>query len=116
MKRRPTVLARLLHPVGSLYGRATARRMRGPSKRAGAPTICVGNFVAGGAGKTPTALALARMLIADGRRVAFLSRGYGGPERVDPLLVEADSHTAVMVGDEPLLLAKVAECWVGTDR
>jgi tetraacyldisaccharide 4'-kinase len=90
--------------------------MRGPGERAGAPTICVGNFVAGGAGKTPAALALARMLIGDGRRVAFLSRGYGGDERVEPLLIDAATHTAAMVGDEPLLLAKLAPCWVGTDR
>jgi tetraacyldisaccharide 4'-kinase len=110
------VLARLLHPVGSLYGRATARRMGEPGERAGAPTICVGNFVAGGAGKTPAALALARMLIGSGRRVAFLSRGYGGAERVEPMLVDANAHTAAIVGDEPLLLAKVAPCWVGTDR
>jgi tetraacyldisaccharide 4'-kinase len=115
-KRRPTLLARLLQPVGSLYGRTTARRMRGPSERAGAPTICVGNFVAGGAGKTPAALALARMLIGNGRRVAFLSRGYGGSERVEPLMVDPNTHTAATVGDEPLLLAKVAPCWVGTDR
>ncbi len=116
MKPRPTLLARLLHPAGSLYGRTTARRMRGPSERAGAPTICVGNFVAGGAGKTPAALALARMLIANGRRVAFLSRGYGGAERVEPLMVDANAHTAAIVGDEPLLLARIAPCWVGTDR
>ncbi len=115
-KRRPTLLARLLHPVGSLYGQATAQRMREPGERAGAPTICVGNFVAGGAGKTPAALALARILIANGRRVAFLSRGYGGAERVEPLMVDADAHTAAIVGDEPLLLARVAPCWVGTDR
>jgi tetraacyldisaccharide 4'-kinase len=115
-KRRPTLLARLLQPVGSLYGRTTARRMRGSSERAGAPTICVGNFVAGGAGKTPAALALARMLIGNGRRVAFLSRGYGGSERVEPLMVDPNTHTAATVGDEPLLLARVAPCWVGTDR
>jgi tetraacyldisaccharide 4'-kinase len=59
---------------------------------------------------------LGRMLIGDGRRIAFLSRGYGGPDRTEPLLVEADAHTAAMVGDEPLLLAKLAPCWVGGDR
>ena len=116
MKPRPTLLARLLQPTGWAYGRATAQRMRAPGERAGAPTICVGNFTAGGAGKTPTALALARMLIGDGRRVAFLSRGYGGAERAEPLLVGADTHNATEVGDEPLLLAKLAQCWVGTDR
>jgi tetraacyldisaccharide 4'-kinase len=116
MKPRPTLLARLLQPTGWAYGRATAQRMQGRGERAGAPTICVGNFTVGGAGKTPTALALARMLIGDGRRVAFLSRGYGGPERAEPLLVDADSHKAAEVGDEPLLLAKLAQCWVGADR
>ncbi len=73
--RKPTALARLLQPAGALYGSIAARRMRKPGARAGVPVICVGNFVAGGAGKTPTALALARLLIADGRHVAFLSRG-----------------------------------------
>lgn len=116
LKPRPTLLARLLQPTGWAYGRATAQRMRGQGERAGAPTICVGNFTVGGAGKTPTALALARMLIGDGRRVAFLSRGYGGAERAEPLLVGADTHNATEVGDEPLLLAKLAQCWVGTDR
>ncbi len=115
-KRRPTLLARLLRPVGSIYGRTTARRMREPGERAGAPTICVGNFVAGGGGKTPAAVALGRMLIANGRRVAFLSRGYGGAERVEPLMVDANAHSAAIVGDEPLLLARIAPCWVGTDR
>ena len=116
LKPRPTLTARLLQPAGWAYGQATARRMRGPGERAGAPTICVGNFVAGGAGKTPAALALARMLIAAGRRVAFLSRGYGGAERVEPLLVDPNAHTAALVGDEPLMLAKIASCWVGADR
>ena len=90
--------------------------MREAGERVGAPAICVGNFVAGGAGKTPAALAVARILIGNGRRVAFLSRGYGGAERVEPSLVDASAHTAAIVGDEPLLLAKVAPCWVGRDR
>ena len=115
-KPRPTLLARLAQPVGFAYGQTTARRMRERGERAGAPVICVGNFVAGGAGKTPAALALARMLIGEGRRVAFLTRGYGGAERVEPLLVDPNVHNAAMVGDEPLLLARVAPAWVGPDR
>ena len=76
----------------------------------------MGNFVAGGGGKTPAAIALARMLIGDGRRVAFLSRGYGGVKRADPVQVDLGLHNARAVGDEPLLLARVAPCWVGADR
>ena len=37
-------------------------------------------------------------------------------ERVEPLMVDANAHTAAIVGDEPLLLARIAPCWVGTDR
>jgi tetraacyldisaccharide 4'-kinase len=114
--RKPTALARLLQPIGAIYGSVTARRMRRDGARVGAPVVCVGNFVAGGAGKTPAAIALARMLIADGRRVAFLSRGYGGAQRSEPLLVAPTRDTAAMVGDEPLLLAATAPCWVGPDR
>ncbi len=113
---KPTALARFLRPIGALYGTATARRMALPGRRAGAPVVCVGNFVAGGAGKTPAAIALARMLLADGRPIAFLSRGYGGAKREEPIQVDPNVHDATTVGDEPLLLARVAPCWVGADR
>ncbi len=114
--RKPTAIARLLQPAGMVYGAVTARRVGREGARVGAPVVCVGNFVAGGAGKTPTAMALARLMIADGRRVAFLSRGYGGARRAEPVLVDPSAHSAAMVGDEPLLLAAVAPCWVGPDR
>ena len=105
---RPTLLARLLQPLGDLYGRIVLRRMRQPGTDAGLPVICVGNFVAGGAGKTPTAIALARMLRDElGRCPAFLSRGYGG-RLVGPVAVDPARHCAADVGDEPLLLAREA--------
>ncbi len=116
MARKPSLLARALQPIGWLYGQATARQMAGEGTRVGVPVICVGNFVAGGAGKTPVAIALARMLIDDGRSVAFLSRGYGGVKRVDPVQVDANVDDARAVGDEPLLLARIAPCFVGADR
>ncbi|HZZ62516.1 MAG TPA: tetraacyldisaccharide 4'-kinase [Roseiarcus sp.] len=112
----PTALARLLQPIGALYGATTARRMARPGARAAAPVVCVGNFVAGGAGKTPAAIALARMLIDEGKRVAFLSRGYGGAKREEPVRVDPNVDDARTVGDEPLLLGRVAPCWVGADR
>jgi tetraacyldisaccharide 4'-kinase len=89
---------------------------RKPAFKAPVPVVCVGNFVVGGAGKTPTALALARALRAAGERPAFLSRGYGGEARLDSLRVSVGADSAARVGDEPLLLARVAPCYVGRDR
>ena len=86
-RERPSALARLLQPVSAIYGAITARRMaRAPKGRIDAPVICIGNFVAGGTGKTPFALALADLLAQKGRNPAFLLRGYGGNAR-GPLLV-----------------------------
>ena len=113
---QPGWAARLLAPLGLAYAGATARRLRGPSHRPGVPVICVGNLEAGGAGKTPVALALAERLAGRGVAVHVVSRGYGGllgeeePVRVGP------RHLASEVGDEPLLLAALAPTWVACDR
>ncbi|MBV8662023.1 MAG: tetraacyldisaccharide 4'-kinase [Hyphomicrobiales bacterium] len=115
-RERPNLAALALAPFGALYGAATARRMARPGARVGAPVVCVGNFVLGGAGKTPTAIALARILQGAGERVAFLSRGYGGARRPEPIRVDPAVHSARAVGDEPLLLARVADCFVAADR
>ena len=112
----PTLAARALQPFGAAYGAMTLKRMARGGAAVSAPVICVGNFVAGGAGKTPVALALGERLVKMGKRVAFLSRGYGGAKRADPLLVDPSMHDARTVGDEPLLLARVAPCFVGPDR
>jgi len=109
------VLSRLLAPVGSLYGWTAAARLRQPGESVGVPVICVGNPTLGGAGKTPTALAIGRFLIAAGERPFFLSRGYGG-SAPGPLLVEAQRHGAAEIGDEPLLLARVAPTVVARNR
>ncbi len=115
-RERPSLAARALKPLGALYGLATARRMAQPGVRVEAAVVCVGNFVLGGAGKTPTAITLARMLQHAGERVAFLSRGYGGAARAEPVEVDAAIHSARDIGDEPLLLARVAPCFVARDR
>ena len=112
----PGLAARLLTPLGWLWASAgrLRRRLAHPA-RAPIPVICVGNLTAGGAGKTPTVIALLAALNARGVAAHAVTRGHGGrergPHRVDPL-----RDDAARVGDEPLLLAAWAPVWVARDR
>jgi tetraacyldisaccharide 4'-kinase len=113
--RPPSLMSRLLMPLGALYGLVAGLRMRSGGFDAGTPVICVGNYHAGGAGKTPTVLALTKLLRELGETPIVLSRGYGGkwqgPVRVDP-----ERHIAANVGDEPLMLALMVPVVIARDR
>lgn len=112
-----SLLARALAPLGALYGALAARKLAGPSERAPVPVVCLGNFTLGGAGKTPAALAVAERLIARGERPVFLSRGYRGAlSGPTPATVDPTRHSAADVGDEPLLLARLAPTVICADR
>jgi tetraacyldisaccharide 4'-kinase len=78
------------------------------------PVICAGNFVVGGAGKTPFAIELARRLSLASERPIFLTRGYGGCLK-GPALVTS-GHGAAEVGDEALLLARHAPTVISRSR
>ena len=84
----------LLRPLGALYGVIAAKRMKRRGLDAGIPVLCVGNYHVGGAGKTPTVLALAKILRGLGEIPVVLSRGYGGKRR-GPLMVDPARHSAV---------------------
>lgn len=105
----------LLKPVAALYGAVAARRMRRPGVEAGIPVFCVGNYHVGGAGKTPTVLALAKLLHELGERPVVLSRGYGG-RLAGPVKVDPELHDASDVGDEPLMMAAKLPVVVSRDR
>jgi tetraacyldisaccharide 4'-kinase len=88
-----------LRAAGFLLGAERVQRLKWP-------VVSVGNVSAGGTGKTPFTIALAKSLLAEGLHVDVLSRGYGrrssGAARVDL------AGTAEEFGDEPLLIAREA--------
>jgi len=94
-------LALLLREVGLRTGLELVRRLR-------FPVVSIGSLSAGGAGKTPLTIALAKSLTQLGMHVDVLSRGYGRalsnpaqrPARVAP------DGSAAEFGDEPLLIAR----------
>ncbi|MBR1126296.1 tetraacyldisaccharide 4'-kinase [Bradyrhizobium lablabi] len=105
----------LLRPLGALYGAIAGQRLRRRGIDAGIPVLCVGNYHGGGAGKTPTVLALARLLHELGETPVVLTRGYRGKLR-GPVRVDPQRHTAADVGDEPLMLASLLPVVVARDR
>ncbi|UWU85323.1 tetraacyldisaccharide 4'-kinase [Bradyrhizobium yuanmingense] len=104
-----------LWPLGALYGAFTARRMLRQGVDAGIPVICVGNYHVGGAGKTPTVLALTKLLRELGETPVVLSRGYGGRLK-GPVMVDRERHDAADVGDEPLMMSRDVPVVVARDR
>lgn len=107
---------RALAPLGHLYGWIAERRYgRATPYRSRLGVICIGNFTAGGTGKTPLGLLVAAECIARGHSPVFLTRGYGG-RASGPLRVIPGETTAAEAGDEPLLLARAAPTIVARNR
>ena len=108
-------MSHLLSPLAAVYGAIAGHRMRAKGFDAGVPVFCVGNYHVGGAGKTPTVLALVKLLRDLGETPVVLSRGYGGRLR-GPVMVDPSRHRATDVGDEPLMLARTVQVTVARDR
>jgi len=110
------VIAALLLPAAGLWAAATAIRNRMTHETMAAlPVICIGNFSAGGTGKTPVSSFLYDQLTGRGYKPAILIRGYGGTAR-QPLWVDHSLHHADDVGDEALMLAESRDVLVARDR
>ena len=113
----PSFMSHCLKPLSLLYqflGKVRYKRTK--AHKITIPVICVGNLVMGGAGKTPTVIAILDLL----RQIGFahphvLCSGYGaiikGIQRVDPLV-----HDYLRVGDVALLLSAHAPTWAGRNR
>jgi tetraacyldisaccharide 4'-kinase len=105
-----------LSPFSAVYSAAGACRLAlSTPYRAPVPVVCVGNLTVGGTGKTPAAIAIGKRLLARGKRVFFLTRGYRSTLK-QPALALTGLHTAAEAGDEPLLLAAHAPTVLSADR
>jgi tetraacyldisaccharide 4'-kinase len=110
-----TLLVLLLTPFSAVY--SLVMRVREILYRTGIlrchalpkPVISVGNISVGGTGKTPMVILLARLLLDRGKRVAVLSRGYGG-DGAGAVRVVSDGTSILLspeeAGDEPFLMAR----------
>lgn len=113
---KPGLLARLLQPFSLLYGffSKPLGRIAAPIKLP-VPVICIGNVTAGGSGKTPVTADIAKKLQDLGAMPHIISHGYGG-HLLGPVRVDPREHSVGQVGDEPLLLARIAPTWVAKKK
>lgn len=117
---RPGLWQWCLSPLALLYGGLMALRRLGyrcglwRQVRLPIPVVVVGNYIVGGAGKTPTTIALVGALQALGWRPGVVSRGYGRDGAHVALI--NPSSTADAVGDEPLLIFRQTRVPVAVGR
>ncbi|MEJ1998211.1 MAG: tetraacyldisaccharide 4'-kinase, partial [Maritimibacter sp.] len=103
--RPPGALMRLIGPLARGMRPEPTQPLRLP-----VPVIAVGSLSLGGTGKTPAVIAIAQRLVMQGKAVHVITRGPGAPMRVDE-----QAHSPAEIGDEPLLIAAFAPCWLGRD-
>ncbi len=113
--RSKSVFAALLRPVSFFYAWSVARRFKKVTPyQSDVPVLCVGNLTVGGTGKTPVCLAIGQYLKQKGISFFYLNHGYKAKEK--NVLVHLETHTALEVGDEAILLAQTAPTVVDNKR
>ena len=113
--KRDTFFSRLFYPLSLIFRLGTKiRNITSKNKKSSLPTICIGNIVVGGAGKTPVSLKIGKVLIKAGYNPHFITKGYAGIIKKNTLV--EPWHSPKSVGDESLLLSEIAPTWIGIDR
>ncbi len=113
------IVAYSLMPIAWLYQliHKISQQFKGDPYKADIPVICIGNAVAGGGGKTPTVMAIIKLI--QNQKIAqnpyIISRGYRAKINQSHI-VDLSKDTANDVGDEPLLLAQHAPVIIGKNR
>jgi len=114
-KKKDTYLSRSLYPLSLIFRLGTKiKNITSTSKKSPIPIICIGNIVVGGAGKTPVSLKIGKILIQAGYKPHFISKGYAGLIKSSTLV--EPWHSPISVGDESILLSKIAPTWIGQNR
>ncbi len=96
--------------LSKIYGAAIKRRNSSFEHnpeflyRSGFPVISVGGIRAGGTGKTPLTMQIARYLVSQQFNIAFLSRGYRRASRKDQIVLPYGKADWQLIGDEPAML------------
>lgn len=113
--KKDTIYSKILYPLSLVFRLGTKiRNITSRTNKSSLPIICIGNIVVGGAGKTPVALKIGRILIKSGYNPHFISRGYAGIIKSSTLV--QPWHSPKSVGDESLLLSDIAPTWIGIKR
>ncbi len=115
---RAPLIEHLLSPLSWLYAMGyNIDQSRKNRQHVDIPILCVGNIIAGGAGKTVTAQSF--MSLVQKHKLAkkphFLTRGYGSKIK-GTMLVNLAQHSYEQCGDEPLLLAQDAPTIISKNR
>ena len=97
--KRDTFYSNILYPLSLLFRFGTKlRNLSSFKKLSPIPTICVGNIVVGGAGKTPVSMKICKMLMKAGYKPHFISKGYASTVKESTLVEKW--HSPKTVGDE----------------
>ena len=113
--KKDTYLSRIFFPFSLIFRLGTKiRNIISHTHKSSLPIICIGNIVVGGAGKTPVSLKIGKILIKAGYNPHYISKGYSGIIKKSTLV--ESWHSPQSVGDESLLLSKVAPTWIGINR
>ena len=113
--KKRSFLSKTLYPLSLVYSFLFfINRKFSKECEVSIPIICIGNLVIGGGGKTPTVIALRKILANNFKKIFVLSRGYGGKGDISREVLENDSHKEV--GDEAIINKKYGPVFVSKDK
>ena len=115
--QKKSLISLILLPLSSLYKIGfLLKKFFAKTQKVDLPIICIGNIIAGGAGKTPVALALGEFLKENNIEFCYLTRGYKSKNNKTLMIENPSQFNVAEVGDEALLLAETAPTCVSKNR